>query len=85
MAEGENEPNGVDLQPVKTVSIVIRDMPESTYYLLLKIRRELGWETWVDMANDVVGSIVNVGAQYGSMNIGDYDLSLPTEASGTKS
>ena len=54
MAEGEEDTNGVDLQPVSTVSVVIRDMPESPYYLLLEIRRRLGWTTWVEMADDVV-------------------------------
>ncbi len=54
MAEHEEGGNSSDLQPVQTVSIVIRDMPESTYYLLLEIRRRLGWTTWVDMADDVV-------------------------------
>ena len=54
MAEDDEGSNGGDLQPVRTVSIVIRDMPESTYYLLLEIRRRMGWTTWVDMADDVV-------------------------------
>jgi|TARA_B100001094_G_scaffold223319_1_gene217454 hypothetical protein len=54
MAEDEDYVEIVDLEPVKTVSVVLRDMPESTYYLLIEIRRRLGWTTWVEMADDVV-------------------------------
>jgi hypothetical protein len=42
------------LKPVKTVSIMVRNVPVSTKLRLQRIRHERGWVSWLDMIDEVV-------------------------------
>ena len=42
------------LTPVKTVCIIVRNVPFPTKQRLMRIRMERGWTSWLDMVDEVV-------------------------------
>lgn len=42
------------LTPVKTVCIMVRNVPFPTKQRLMRIRMERGWTSWLDMVDEVV-------------------------------
>ncbi len=49
----EQEPQ-TELEPVKTVFVVCRDIPVTVKAKLVILKAERGWNSWADMIYDVV-------------------------------
>ena len=42
------------LKPVKSVCIMVRNVPHPTKLRLMRIRHERGWSSWLDMIDEIV-------------------------------
>jgi len=42
------------LKPIKTVCIMVRNVPFTTKLRLMRVRQERGWTSWLDMVEEVV-------------------------------
>lgn len=51
MDEDDSQPQ---LKPVKTVCIMVRNVPFPTKLRLMRVRQERGWTSWLDMVDEVV-------------------------------
>lgn len=49
-----SEEDSPTLKPVKTVCIMVRNVPVSTKLRLTRIRHERGWVSWLDMIDEIV-------------------------------